>query len=97
MKDLAMVVHFKTRDRGAVPGGPAGGYAWVYGRYPDFETFHGEVTKHFRRVFRYDVIEAEDKREILGRPDDAVEQGLVSDLAKFPIQYHTMQFYAGEH
>jgi hypothetical protein len=94
MKDLAMVIHFKTRNRGAAPGGPSGGYAWVYGKFEDFKTFEEETTLHFRRHFRFDVVDCEDKREILGRPEDPVEQNLVRELDSFPIQYHTMQFYS---
>ncbi|GGY42010.1 hypothetical protein [Parvularcula lutaonensis] len=97
MSDRAMVIHFKTRNRGAAPGGPAGGYCWVYGKFDDWETFEQEVTHHFRRHFRYDVVDFEDKREIFGTPDDPTEAGLVRDLAKFPIQYHTMQLYGEEH
>ena len=97
VKSLAMVIHFKTRNRGAAPGGPEGGYAWVYGRYEDWDRFEDEVTLHFRRHFRFDVVGCEDQRVITAAlAKDAVEAGLVRDLANFPIQYHTMQFYGFE-
>ncbi|NNU15117.1 hypothetical protein HK107_02110 [Parvularcula sp. ZS-1/3] len=93
MQDLAMVIHFKTRNRGAAPGGPAGGYAWVYGRFEDFDTFEEEVTHHFRRHFRYDVVSTEEQRKIDRTPEDPKAAALVAELDSFPIQYRSMHLY----
>lgn len=96
MTDLQMIVHFKTRARQALPGAPAGGYAWVYGRFTDWDAFEREATLHFRRHFRFDVIGFEDKRKVGPAPKDPVVAGLVRDLDQHPLQYHTMQFYTAD-
>ena len=96
MTDRQMIVHFKTRNRQLMPGAPAGGYAWVYGRFPDWEAFELEAVMHFRRHFRFDVIDFEDKRKVDRAPKDPVVAGLVRDLDKHPLQYHPMQFYTAD-
>lgn len=96
MTDLQMIVHFKTRVRQARPGAPAGGYAWVYGRFPDWDRFEREATLHFRRHFRFDVVGFEDKRKVSPASKDPVVAGLVRDLDQHPLQYHTMQFYTAD-
>jgi hypothetical protein len=92
MKDLGALVHFKTRNRGAEPGGPGGGYCRVYGRFSDWETYEEEVRRHFRRHFRYDVVDFEEK-ETVESPKSARQAALIRELDRFPIQYLTMQLY----
>jgi hypothetical protein len=95
MQDMAMTVHFKTRDRAAVPGGPAGGYARVYGRFEGWERFEEETTRHFRRLFRYDVVECEDKTELKGSAEPGAEH-LVAGLGTFPIRFQSLHLYDHE-
>lgn len=96
VKSLGMMVHFKTRNRGAAPGGPAGGFCWVYGRYDDWGAFEDEVTRHFRRHFRYDIVGCEDQQEIAGAPANPSAASLVGALDQFPIQYRTMHLYTAD-
>lgn len=96
MKNLAMMVHFKTRNRGAHPGGPLGGYGWVYGRYSEWEAFQEAVTRHFRRHFHYDIVDFDDRRSIDGQPRNTAAASLVDALDRFPIQFQTLHFYTAD-
>lgn len=91
-----MMVHFRTRNRHRAPGGPDGGYCFVYGRFPDWPSFEAAVTEHFRIHYRYDVIECDQKQDVRTLPADPAAASLVMDLAQFPIQYCSMHLYRAD-
>ncbi|MCQ8184423.1 hypothetical protein [Parvularcula maris] len=90
-----MTVHFKARRCEGVPGAPAGGYARVFGRFDDFGSFEEAVTKHFRKHFRYDVVECEDQAEI-GRGSEPGADHLIAALETYPIRYQSLHLYDSE-